>query len=266
MSDIKGEFKNQAQKAADIGRDAVLSRAWLYPLQGIYYAASHPSVQDPIKAQVFPRLALSVAVLVVLFATVYVPQSLFLSLFSGPLGFVSGVPLILSESTILINLLSPFLIEDKRDLLFDTVLLDHGLDSLVSRGRDVTQSSKTGKLTGKVKAKLTSPLQKFSLESLVRYLLTIPLNMIPAIGTILFVVLNGRRAGPGFLARYFQLKDYSAQVKAKEVEKRTGSLTAFGVTTVLLSLVPIAGQVFDLTNIVGAGLMASDIEKNSKSM
>ena len=117
-----------------------------------------------------------------------------------------------------------------------------------------------------MKAKLTSPLQRFSPEALVKYLISIPLNFIPAIGTILFITLNGRRSGPRFLARYFQLKQYSAQVKAQEVEKRTGSLTAFGVVTVLLGLIPVVGQAFELTNVVGAARMASDLEGKNKSM
>ncbi|CCG81508.1 Putative uncharacterized protein [Taphrina deformans PYCC 5710] len=267
--DLTKEVKAQAVKAAEIERDAILSHAYFYPIQGIYYALANKSVYGPIKAQLLPRFVLSALVLAVLFATVYVPQSLALSLFSGPLGFVSAVPLVLSESNILIGLLSALLIEDKKDLLFDTVLLDRGHTQLVSTGREVSAGSgpgRAGKLGGAMKAKLVSPLQRFSPEALVRYLITIPLNFIPAIGTILFITLNGRRAGPRFLARYFQLKQYSAQVREQEIEKRTGSLTAFGVVTVLLGLIPVVGQAFELTNVVGAALMASDLEGKSKNM
>lgn len=263
---IKADIRAQAQKAAEIGKDAILSHAYLYPLQGIYYAATHRSVYGPIQEQVVPRLVLSVVVLVALFATVYVPQSLALSLFSGPLGFVSAVPLVLSESNFLIQLLSGLFLTDKKDLLFDTVLLDRDLSTLVSTGRNLgsTGPGKGSKAIGKMTAKLTSPLQKFSPEALVKYLLTIPLNSIPAIGTILFVTLNGRRAGPNFLARYFQLKQYSEATKKAEVERRAGSLTAFGVVTVLLGLVPLANQVFELTNVIGAALMAADMEKKEE--
>jgi len=266
---IKAEIQAQAQKAAEIGKDAILSRAYLYPLQGIYYAATHGSVYGPIKEQVVPRLVLSVVVLVVLFATVYVPQSLALSLFSGPLGFISAVPLVVSESNFLIQLLSGLFLTDKRDLLFDTVLLDKDLSALVSTGRNLPSGGggggKGGKAIGKMTAKLTSPLQKFSPEALVKYLLTIPLNSIPAVGTVLFVTLNGRRAGPNFLARYFQLKQYSDATKKAEIDRRAGSLTAFGVVTVLLGLVPLANQVFELTNVIGAALMAADMERKGEA-
>lgn len=264
--DIKAEVQAQAQKVAEIGKDAILSNSWLYPLKGIYYTASNASVYGPIKDQVVPRLILSVVVLLALFVTIYVPQSLALSLVSGPLGFVSAVPLVISEANVLIQLLSGLFLTDKKDLLFDTVLLDQGLDTLVATGREISPKGSGRKVAGAMKAKLTSPLQKFSPQALVKYLLTIPLNSIPAIGTILFVTLNGRSAGPRFLARYFQLKQFSAQVKEREIEKRTGSLTAFGVVTVLLGLVPVVGQVFEFTSIVGAALMAADIEKKQKAM
>lgn len=262
--DFKTEVKSQAAKASEIGKDAVLSHAYLYPLQGIYYALTHNSVYGPIKAQVLPRLLLSAITLVVLFSTVYVPQSLAMALFSGPLAFVSAVPLVLSEANVVVSILSSLFLSDKKDLLFDTVLLDLGLDDIVSNGREVG-SAGSGKFTA-LKSKLSSPLQKFSPEALFKYLISIPLNMVPAIGTILFITLNGRRAGPRFLARYFQLKGLSAQARQQQEEKRTGSLTAFGIVTVLLGLVPVASQVFEYTNVIGAALMAADIEKRSKQM
>lgn len=263
-ADFKEEAKNQAIKASEIGKDAILSHAYLYPIQGIIYALNHESVRGPITAQVMPRLILSAIVLIALFATVYVPQSLAMALFSGPLGFVSAVPLVLSEANVIVSILSSFLLTDKKDLLFDTVLLDQGMDEIVSNGRELSPSG-GGKFKA-LKSKLSSPLQKFSPEALIKYLISIPLNMVPAIGTILFVTLNGRRAGPRFLARYFQLKGLSAQSRQEQVEKRTGSLTAFGVVTVLLGLVPVVSQVFEFTNVIGAALMAADIEKRNKSM
>lgn len=257
--DFKSEVKNQAAKATEIGKDAILSHAYLYPLQGIYYALTHESVRGPIKAQVIPRLILSAITLIVLFATVYVPQSLAMALFSGPLAFISAIPLVLSESNVLVSILSSLLLSDKKDLLFDTVLLDFGLDNLVSNARQL-QKGKSGKFTAMAN-KLSSPLQKFSPEAVIKYLVSIPLNMVPAIGTILFVTLNGRRAGPRFLARYFQLKGYSGQQKDQQVQEKTGSLTAFGIVTVLLGLVPVVSQVFEFTNVIGAALMAADLEK-----
>ncbi|KAJ8602746.1 hypothetical protein MRB53_042373 [Persea americana] len=260
-SSYQDELKAKADQALDIGKDAVYSHGWTYPLQGIYYTLTHNSVWKPLKSQLLPRMTLAAAVLVVLFTFAYVPQALALSFVSGPFGFITAVPIVLSEANILVNFLSVFL-EDKMDLLFDTVLLDKGLTELVQHGREIRRGSGKSAATA-MKAKLTSKFSRFSPEALIRYILTIPLNLIPAVGTMLFIILNGQKAGPRFLARYFQLKQYSDQVKAQQIERKTGALTAFGAMTVVLNLVPVANQLFTYTNIVGAALLAADMEAGS---
>lgn len=264
---IQQELRAKAEQALDIGKDAVYSHGWTYPLQGIYYTLTHNSIWQPIKAQLIPRTVLAAAVLVFLFTFAYVPQALALSFISGPFGFITAVPIILSEANLLVNFLSVFL-DDKMDLIFDTVLLEKGHDDLVSTGREISRGGGSGGASGAaraMKSKFSSKLNKFSPEALVRYLITIPLNLIPAIGTIMFVLVNGRKAGPSFFARYFQLKQYTAQVKAREIEAKTGSLTAFGAMTVVLGMVPLANQLFSYTNVIGAALMAADMEKQSQN-
>lgn len=261
-AELQREFKAQADKAIDIGKDAVYSHGWTYPLQGIYYTFTHNSVWHPIKAQLLPRSILAAAVLVFLMTFAYVPQAVALSFVTGPFGFVTAIPIILSEANILVNFLSVFL-EDKMDLLFDTVLLDKGYNDLVSNGRTIKRGS--GVATA-MASKVSSKLSKFSLEGFVRYLMTIPLNLIPAVGTMLFIVLNGQKAGPRFMSRYFQLKQYTDSFKAKELERKQGSFTAFGAMTVVLNLVPVANQLFTYTNVVGAALLAADMEKGDKGM
>lgn len=258
--DIQDEIKARADKAIEVSKDALYSHAWTYPLQGIYYLFTHKSVQREIKSQLLPRLILSIGVIIAMFTFAYIPQAMLMSLYSGPFGFVSAVPLILTESNLIISALSVFM-GDKMDLIFDTVLLDHNLDDLVSQGREV---SKGGGVKRALKAKLHSPLSRFSVDALIRYIITIPLNLIPAVGTILFIVLNGRRAGPRFLSRYFQLKRLTDAQKEREIDARTGSFTAFGTMTVVLSMIPVVNQVFGYTNTIGAALMATEMEKRNK--
>lgn len=261
--DLKKQAQDAARQARDIGKDVVTSHGWSYPIQGIFYTLSHKSIINIIKSQLVPRLTIAAVVTILLFSIVYVPQAMLMTVFTfNPFGFLSAVPLVLSEASLLTNLVAAFLVNDNSDLIFDTVLLEKGHDSLVARGRDFRRSG-SGASAGfsAMKAKMTSPLAKFSPEAVIRYLLTIPLNFIPAVGTVLFLVLNGRRAGPRFLARYFQLKQLSEAVKKQQIDRRTGALTSFGITTVLLNLVPMGNQVFQFSNIVGAALLASDLEK-----
>lgn len=63
-------------------------------------------------------------------------------------------------------------------------------------------------------------------DNAVRYILTLPLNFIPVIGTACFLGINGHKAGPGYHARYYQLKGYNKEQKQAAIKKRRGAYTA----------------------------------------
>lgn len=75
------------------------------------------------------------------------------------------------------------------------------------------------------------------------------------------MITAGIKAGPGFHARYFQLKGLDKRGREIYVAKRRGAYTAFGMTALLLNLVPLVGLLFGFTSTVGAALWASDLEK-----
>lgn len=53
---------------------------------------------------------------------------------------------------------------------------------------------------------LSRPLAKLSVDNMVRYLLTLPLNLIPVVGTVFFLGYNGAYAGVLKQAYYTQHK------------------------------------------------------------
>lgn len=105
---------------------------------------------------------------------------------------------------------------------FDGVLVSKNSIDLVSGGREVKRGSdpiaKLGKLVKKPFAKVTP-------KALIRYLMYLPLNFIPVVGTAVFVVLQGRRVGPAAHTRYFQLKGWNNSQKEEHVEKHKGAYT-----------------------------------------
>lgn len=105
------------------------------------------------------------------------------------------------------------------------------------------------------------PFAKFTPTAIIRYLMYLPLNFIPVIGTVMFVLLQGKRVGPTAHSRYFQLKGMSKQRKEEWIEKRRGAYTSFGTVASLLEMIPIAGIIFAFTNTTGAALWAADLEK-----
>src|ERR1700761_3837896 len=129
---------------------------------------------------------------------------------------------------------------------------------VVSEGRQIKSGSDSVARLGKM---IKKPFTRFTPKALIRYFMYLPLNFIPVVGTVLFVILQGKRFGPQAHARYFQLKQMSKHQREEFVEKRKAAYTSFGVPAVLLELIPFIGIFFAFTNTVGAALWASDIEK-----
>jgi hypothetical protein len=70
--------------------------------------------------------------------------------------------------------------------------VEQGYDVLVRRGREVQSNSAGFKVLGK---SLIKPLDRFSKEGIVRYIVSIPLNSIPVVGTVFFLIYNGTACG-----------------------------------------------------------------------
>lgn len=93
------------------------------------------------------------------------------------------------------------LIEDSLIDTFDATLVARGHTALVEKERQVKSSGvgdavqRLGKLAGK-------PFAKFTPKAIIRYLMYLPLNFIPVVGTVMFVVLQARRYGPHAHSRY----------------------------------------------------------------
>lgn len=153
-----------------------------------------------------------------MFAVTYVPQAALLTIFNGPLAIFTTVLLVLSESSTIFSVLSKnFLIDDALIDTFDGTLLCRNLTTLVSNERQVRPGSDPVSKLGKLVSK---PFAKFTPKAIIRYFMYLPLNFIPIVGTVLFVILQGRKFGPTAHARYFQLKQMKKQDKEHFIEQR----------------------------------------------
>jgi len=249
---------DQIRLAATIGSQAVTSGVYLYPIQGMYYILRHPSIWKPIRKPIFISLIMSFFITGAMFMFTYLPQAAFLTLFNGPFAFIAAIPLVLGESGTLINFLArAFWLAPALDNVFDQVLLQQGMTSLVAQGREIQGQGK-GKSLGKA---LSAPLNRFTKEGIIQYLLSLPLNFIPIVGTVFFLFYNGNRTGPGHHERYFQLKHFSPNQKKEFIASNKGSYTAFGTACMALNLIPGVSIFFAFAASAGAALWATDIEK-----
>ena len=196
-----------------------------------------------------------------MFLVAYIPQAAVMAFTSGPVAAISAALLTLSESSTLINLLSrTFLIEEAIIDTFDGTLLSRDCTNLVEGGRQISASGDNVARLGKL---IKKPFAKFTPNAIVRYLLYLPLNFIPVVGTVIFILLQGKRAGPAAHTRYFQLKEWSNRQREVHIEEHRGGYTSFGVAAFVLEMIPFANLIFAFTNTVGAALWAADLEKNA---
>jgi hypothetical protein len=164
-------------------------------LQGIFYFLSHRALWKPLLSKLAPTMTLSLGVVTFMFLFTYLPQLAVLVFVNGPLAAFSTILLTLSESSTLITLLSRnFLLQDALVDTFDGVMVARNQTAVLSEGRQLKSGNfndpiaKLGKL-------VKSPFEKFTPKSLIRYVMYLPLNFIPVVGTVIFVLLQGKTRG-----------------------------------------------------------------------
>lgn len=196
-----------------------------------------------------------------MFVVTYLPQAAILTFVDGPIAFVNAAMLVLSESSTLILLISRWWwIDDAAVEVFDAVLVQQNQTALVAAGREIRPMRSSDPIS-KLGKRLKKPFGDGLVKSLIRYVVLLPLNFIPVVGTMVFFVLNARNVGPAHHARYFQLKGFSETERKDWVKRNQGGYVGFGLACVLLNLVPIVNIVFAFTHTVGAALWAVKLEK-----
>lgn len=192
--------------------------------KGVLYFASHRDLWKPLTSRLASTLTLSVGVTTFMFLVAYLPQVAIMAFSSGPIAAVTAALLTLSESSTLVNFISrTYLIQDALLDTFDGTLVSQGHTALVSDARKVSAGRDSIARLGKL---VSRPLAKFTPSAMIRYVLYLPLNFIPVVGTAIFIALQGKRNGPASHARYFQLKGWSKTQQEQFVEKHRGAYTS----------------------------------------
>nr|POE48362.1 outer spore wall protein rrt8 [Quercus suber] len=263
---VKDAAVQEAQQIRKLAEEGARSGAYLYPFRGIYYLATHKDLYKPLFAKLTPTLGLGAVVTTLMFLFTYLPQVAVLVFTSGPLAALTTILLVLSESSTLTMVLSrALLIEDSLVDTFDGTLIAQGQSTLVQKQRQV-KSGAASDAVARLGKLVSKPFAKFTPQAIVRYLMYLPLNLIPVVGTVAFVILQGRKNGPSAHSRYFQLKGMTQTQKEEHVEERKGAYTSFGIAATLLEMIPIAGIFFAFSNTCGAALWASDMENKKTSV
>jgi hypothetical protein len=73
----------------------------------------------------------------------------------------------------------------------------------------------------------TAVYSPFSFRQIAEFILFLPLNLIPVVGTPFFLVLTGARAGPFHHWRYFKLLGLTKKERKEAIRKRGWKYTWF---------------------------------------
>jgi len=242
----------------------VVSASALYPFKGIYYFCAHGEFWPLFGRRLIPLVVTSIVVLGLLFTFTYLPQVAFLAIFHGPVAWFNAVFLVLGEGQVVIALLFEALLVDETLVnVFDATLIREGQTDLVSPSRILFHDAPNSvKMLGKpTSSAVYSP---FSFRQIAEFILFLPLNLIPIIGTPFFLVLTGARAGPFHHYRYFKLRGLSKKEKKDEIRKRKWKYTWFGTVALVLQLVPVLSMFFLLTTAAGSALWAVKLEEQKR--
>ena len=130
-----------------------------------------------------------------MFIFAYLPQAAALAFVNGPLAAITTILLTLSESSTIISLISrTFLLQDAMVDTFDGTLVARNQTEVLAEGRQLKAGNFSDPV-GKLGKLLKSPFEKYSPKAFVRYVMYLPLNFIPIVGTVLFILLQGRSRG-----------------------------------------------------------------------
>ena len=203
---------------------ANFSPAFIYPLKGIWYFATHRYLYPLAKARLLPLTVLSIGVLALLFLTAYLPIVAFLAIFHINKGsaWVNGTFFILGIGTLLISIVFEAMFVDNTQVdIFDAVMIGEGYEHLVRRRRpvseDIDESDPVKRLGTREKGAKFAP---FSFRQILEFALLLPLNFIPFVGVPLFLLGTGYRAGPLLNWRYYALKGFSKKERKEFIKTK----------------------------------------------
>jgi len=260
----------------------------LYPLRGITYFLSHPSLWKIIICPLLVTAAVAIVALALIFGLALYPQALLLDDWIGItwLAWVIAVILCLVE-VLFIILITIFIFFDgtrrriyKKVFEIEGVIVrpagslaqEYNAEELVSSTFerhcacwvcvDVFESIKGCLLCCCIDRKDCGWYLTMKVISLLVFLVSLPLNLIPVVGTIIFCALNGSLMAWRLQLNYFKKKTLPPSVCTYILRHRSSEYFAFGVVCLLLDLIPVIDILLIYTNIIASALWIVDIERS----
>ncbi|KAJ7074383.1 hypothetical protein C8F01DRAFT_1242628 [Mycena amicta] len=161
----------------------VTDGVWLYPITGILYCASNFTLVRPLVSKI---LVTALAITSALFFFAYLPHVALCSIL-GPFAFSAAATMVLGEAYALSMFVTKaFFLDQAQEQLFNAVFRQKGVPLVY-----VVQKNRSRSFLQNATKLLRKPLGRFSREGILRYVVSLPLNLVPVVGTFLFLLYNG---------------------------------------------------------------------------
>ncbi|KZT63299.1 hypothetical protein DAEQUDRAFT_150905 [Daedalea quercina L-15889] len=243
----------------------VTNSPWLYPFKGMHYFLTHSFLWPVLRGRLLPCFVLSLTVYTFLFLFAYLPQVAFFAIFyRRSLAWVNAAFLVLGEGAAIVAILfEAFFVDESLVDIFDAILISEGLEDLVAHGRTlIPAGADPVKKLGK--PQISQVYSPFSFRQICEFIVLLPLTFAPILGTPIFLVFTGYRAGPLQHWRYFKLLGFDKKERTQAVRPRQWQYMWFGTVHLALQLVPGLSMLFLLTTAAGSAMWAAKLEKKRR--
>lgn len=223
----------------------------LYAIKGLTYFLGHPTLWKQSALALLLTAIVSTAAALLLFLWTLHPQELWLVDRGLPslLAWILAVFVVLVEIFAVTLVYGFVLLEVTKDKIFAYVLEDKGYGSVIEN-RPVSI--------------LSSAASYCQVDVLLRFLLfvvSLPLNLIPIIGSLLFAWIHSTLIAWDYHVYYFELKAWRYPQQKAWILSHKVKYSSFGLQATLLHMIPFVGPFFVFSNAAGAALLAIKMEK-----
>ncbi|KAG0310562.1 hypothetical protein BGZ97_012486 [Linnemannia gamsii] len=228
-----------------------------YPVQGIFYMLAHPSLFRNLICPIFITILWGIAVFIFGFAYLLKLQAHALIDVKCPaaVAWIVCIIFVLLEVAVLSLLFYLIVLPIYEDSLFDRTLKLRGLRHVLKQneGNDMVKCMRG------VGGGLWILL--FQIAVLI---LSFPVNLIPILGQVIFIAINGWVLTFGYRFHYdAEIRNITILQSRREAWARKSEYSQFGSAAFGLQMVPLANLLFAWTNVVGCALwVADEIERD----
>ncbi|KAF0514303.1 Sulfate transporter CysZ [Gigaspora margarita] len=233
-----------------------------YPIEGIFYFFSHWILIRRITCILFITLIATVVAFGLSFGFLLSLQAHALIVAGCPawLAWIVSVIFCLLEAIIFTLIFYLIATPIWQDALFDDVLRLKGLDYVLERQRNISETTLCCRGVHSGLTITCFQIYALIILQVLTLLLTIPLHALPIIGTILYCYINGWIMTWGHQLHYhLEIKEFNVKQSIRFALRNHDDYVMFGMVAVALELIPIANFIFFWTNVVGAALWTADV-------